>query len=262
MILLAEEHPADCHLSTISPSPLIEKLWYLHVLETRSYCNMCAHLLPDGNYIHHSALTSVTSGRLGRVQCSMRAYRTRFLAEPPSAVWDTHARADAVLRAVSPPQAGGQDPVARGHGANQNIPSRGEGEPREKPEASRGEVGLREDLQSEGIQTGSACAGDDTVRSKAAVAASGAAAAAVSGAASDLVWIVLRTLTGRTEGLHVRLDMPVEQVVAAYHRSSGLPANELRFIFTGRQLETHVTLRGYGIVAGSMLHVVRRCSGC
>ncbi|MEW5308753.1 MAG: hypothetical protein WDW38_000687 [Sanguina aurantia] len=89
MILLAEEQPqlADGQPSSLSPSPLIEQLWCRHLLETHSYVKMCACLVPEGDLIHHTSLRSSATGRQERVQAAVQAYRKRFHAAPPQAVW-------------------------------------------------------------------------------------------------------------------------------------------------------------------------------
>lgn len=89
MVLLAEEQPkpTDGQLSSMSPTLLIEKLWCLHLLETRSYAQMCANLVPGGAVIHHTSLKPHPSEEPTRMLLTMRAYCTRFHVSPPSSVW-------------------------------------------------------------------------------------------------------------------------------------------------------------------------------
>lgn len=88
-MLLAEEQAPSGHPSSMSPPACIERLWRLYLLETYSYAQLCAQLVPSGGgfFIHHTSLKPLPAGQPTRQRRAMQAYQKRFKSAAPAAVW-------------------------------------------------------------------------------------------------------------------------------------------------------------------------------
>ncbi|GAA5216158.1 ubiquitin-like protein [Streptomyces thinghirensis] len=73
--------------------------------------------------------------------------------------------------------------------------------------------------------------------------------------------IFVATLTGQTTSLEVVADETVESCKAEIQDKRGIPAEEQRLIFAGKELEDTRTLSEYDICAGATLHLVLRLRG-
>ena len=214
----------------LSPSPLVDLAWHTLLADPRLYYETCACLRPAGTppgvatLVPHDAARAgdADAAILARYHRTLAAYKARYTPAAPEALWPRDYRA-------------GSGECGAGAGA----------------------------AGAAGSGAGAAGAGAGASGAGAAGAGAGAAGAGKGAAGTgELAVITLVDLCGIHTRVAIKLSYTVERVKGLYEIAKGVPPDDQRFVFSGKQLEDGNTMQHYGVTHGSLVHVVLRLRGC
>ena len=78
---------------------------------------------------------------------------------------------------------------------------------------------------------------------------------------SSEMQIFVKTLTGKTISMDCTIDTKIEEIKKSIQEQEGVPVDQQRLIFAGKQLEDPDTIGFNNIQSGSTLHLVLRLRG-
>ena len=73
--------------------------------------------------------------------------------------------------------------------------------------------------------------------------------------------IQIKTLQGKTMPMEVQDGDTIGSIKAKIHEKEGIPVDQQRLVFNGKQLEDNMKVSDYGIQADSVMHLVLRLKG-
>eukprot|EP00603_Paraphysomonas_imperforata_P002668 CAMPEP_0114412546 /NCGR_PEP_ID=MMETSP0103-20121206/385_1 /TAXON_ID=37642 ORGANISM="Paraphysomonas imperforata, Strain PA2" /NCGR_SAMPLE_ID=MMETSP0103 /ASSEMBLY_ACC=CAM_ASM_000201 /LENGTH=79 /DNA_ID=CAMNT_0001580573 /DNA_START=50 /DNA_END=289 /DNA_ORIENTATION=- len=73
--------------------------------------------------------------------------------------------------------------------------------------------------------------------------------------------IFIKTLTGRKQAYNVEMEQTVLELKESLQEKENIALDQLRLIFSGKQLADEKALDSYGISAGDIVHMVIQLRG-
>merc|ERR1712176_140651 len=73
--------------------------------------------------------------------------------------------------------------------------------------------------------------------------------------------IFIKTLTGRKTNFNFELDNTVRQVKEALQEKEGIQVEQIRLIYSGKQMSDECALADYSVKPGSTVHMVLQLRG-
>lgn len=73
--------------------------------------------------------------------------------------------------------------------------------------------------------------------------------------------IFIKTLTGRKQQLNFEPDSTVLAVKQALQEKEGITVDQIRLIYSGKQLSDEKTLQDFNVTAGGTIHMVLQLRG-
>ena len=75
---------------------------------------------------------------------------------------------------------------------------------------------------------------------------------------NEKIQVFVKTITGKTVTFDLDPNDSVESVKALIHDKEGVPPDQQRLVFGGKQLEDGKTLKDYDIQSESTIHLILR----
>lgn len=73
--------------------------------------------------------------------------------------------------------------------------------------------------------------------------------------------ILIKTLQGKTMPMEVQDSDTIGSIKSKIHEKEGIPVDQQRLVFNGKQLEDNMKISDYGIQSDSSIHLVLRLKG-
>jgi ubiquitin-like protein Nedd8 len=78
---------------------------------------------------------------------------------------------------------------------------------------------------------------------------------------SSCIQIYIKTLTGRKQALNFEPENQVVAVKQSLQEKEGIQVDQIKLIYSGKQLADDKTLESYNIAAGATIHMVLQLRG-
>jgi large subunit ribosomal protein L40e len=206
----------DFDAKILSPGPLIDEIWHLHILDSKDYQEMCGN-----RFIHHNPDgENEGAAKMLRYTALLELYTSVFGSAAPNQFFPTVNLAN-----------DGFD------GYELGIKN---GKEKEKEKFVQK---LDNDKQSNNNNNNNNNNDDNNITNE--------------------MLVYVKTQTGKMIKVMVHSFETIEKVKAKLMCIEGIPKDQIRLIFGGKQLEDSLTLSDYHIhEEGSIIHLVLRLSGC
>jgi len=73
--------------------------------------------------------------------------------------------------------------------------------------------------------------------------------------------IIIKTLTGRKQPFNFNSEQKILEVKSALQEKEGIQVDQIRLIYSGKQLNDNNTLASYDVKAGAVIHMVLQLRG-
>jgi hypothetical protein len=215
---------ADHYATILSPSPMIDNIWRLHVLDTRSYLVMNQALFPrelgdeEQKFIHRDPNGgNDIAAHAVRIASTKREYEAYF-----GALGDH----DSLKRLAL-------------NGKIWNFKSAPDWDDEEsEEEESEKEEGEEEESEE-----------DESEEEK---------------AYHSLITVYVKTITGKMVTISINLSDPCKKIYQLVQASQGIPIDQMRLDFGLTKLadKSNATVHSHGIVEGSVIDLILKLRGC
>lgn len=267
-------HDKPDRSSELAPSHAVDELWHKHLLDSKSYRLLETFLLGEGGEIPHNPVLDEQPNSAQRLKNTLRVYQDTYISAPPKKIWDDNYAGVEGSGAEDDSDSSGEN--VSEYQLSIRLPSR-----RIKISAKstdpvwelKRKIEHQEGLHAPHqvlIQGGMQLPNDRTVQdlnyfSLEVLLIPGAVPLVGHNKMSQFYSerkINICTMTGKTFPIGGDPSDTIASVKSAINDCEGIPVDQMRLIFGGRQLEDDRTMLSYDIQNGSTLYLVLRLSGC
>lgn len=245
----------------LSPSGPVDVIWHAHMLLPQDYAPMSVAVFGPGKYMYHDPNTANDTIRADRYLLTIGMYESIF-GRVDAKMWphEPDVRESKITRTITIKESDGQQktvpyPEDMTVGNVQDIASDMIGKPKESIRVvyagkSTNDATIVLSKKSDFCQTGIHAGATIYVVSITIIKA------------SPISQIFVKTLTNETLALPFEDGNTVLFVKGQIQGKIGTPADSIRLIYRGIQLEDEKTMADYRITKQETLHMVLRLRGC